>query len=95
MRKLGKKVRDALKGEFNLSKSRVALSSGQCIKIYREAQNLTQSQLAERAGLTQATISGLESNRLTLGVERAERIAKVLKVHPGLIAFPSWSKEVA
>ncbi len=95
MKKYGKKVQEALRGEFVESKQRVQLTSGQAIRIYREAQNLSQAELAKQAGLTQSTISGLESNRLTLGVERAERIARALKVHPGLLAFPGWSKAAA
>jgi len=91
MKKYGKKVQEALRGEFVSTKSRVHLTSGQAIRIYREAQDFTQAKLAELSGLTQATISGLESNRLTLGVDRAQRIAKALRVHPGLLAFPGWS----
>jgi len=39
------------------------------LRIVREKNGLTQNELAERAGLTQATISSLENNRVSLGVE--------------------------
>jgi len=95
MKKHGKKVQEALRGDFSPSRSRARLTSGRAIRIYREIQGLSQAELAKLAGLTQATISGLESDRLTLGVERAERIAVALNVHPGLLAFPGWSKAAA
>jgi DNA-binding XRE family transcriptional regulator len=55
-----------------------------------EGNELTQNELAQKAGLTQATISSLESNRISLGVERAKSLAKVLHVHPAVLLFPDW-----
>ena len=65
----GKKVKKALKGEFSRSKLRVRLTTGEMLAILREKNELTQNQLAQKAGLTQATISSLESNRISLGVQ--------------------------
>ena len=55
------------------------LSIGQRLKALREAQGWTQSQVAERVGLSQAAYSRWEANMVTRFVpENVERIAKVL-----------------
>lgn len=65
------------------------------IRIAREGMNLTQGQLAEMTGLKQSTISALENDREALGVERAMVLARQLKVHPSVLAFPSWDEDAA
>lgn len=93
-KKLGKKASEALaKGVFSVHKSKVKLTSGEMLRITRELQGLTQAELAELAGMTQATISSLENDRQTLGVERAKALARALRVHPGVLAFPDWDIE--
>ncbi len=47
------------------------------------------------SGLTQAVISGIERNRVTLGADRAKVLGRALKVNPGLILFPQWEDENA
>lgn len=89
----GKKVKRALKGEFTRAKQRVRLTTGEVLSILRKKNELTQNQLAHKSGLTQATISSLESNRISLGVERAKSLAKVLHVHPAVLLFPDWETE--
>jgi len=91
---IGKKVKGALKAGFVKPRQRLSLKSGDILRILREKNGLTQSELSERAGLTQATISSLESNRITLGVERAKVLAKVLHVHPAVLLFPDWETEI-
>lgn len=89
--KYGKKVREILKKEvFYPSKNRTKLTSGKALKIYRELQGLTQAQVSEITGLKQATLSALEHDRITLGLERAKVLARALKVHPSVLAFPDW-----
>lgn len=54
------------------------------LKDARDAAGLTQSELAERVGVRQATISDLEtgkSGRIDLDV--IERLCRVLKIEPG------------
>jgi transcriptional regulator with XRE-family HTH domain len=46
--------------------------------------------LAELTGIPQSTISGIENNRIKLGVERAKVIARALKCHPAVLVFPGW-----
>lgn len=92
-RKLGKKAAEALRGPLAPLKTARKLTPGGAIRIYRETQGLSQADLAEKSGLTQATISGLETDRLTLGIDRAKMLARALRVHPAAIAFPSWDVE--
>ena len=91
----GRKTKKVLKGGFIRAKSRARLSSGDILRILREKNELSQAQLAKLSGLTQATISSLESNRISLGVERAKALAKVLHVHPAVLLFPDWESEAA
>ena len=87
----GKKVRDVLKvGEFVPAKTRVTMSPGRSLRVIRELQELSQNELAKLSGLPQSTISGMESDRINIGVERAKVLAKALRVHPAVIVFPGW-----
>ncbi len=79
--------------EFVKSKTRVNLSTGTSIRVAREILGWTQNTLAKNTGIPQATISGLESDRIALGVERAKRIATALGVHPSVLLFPQWEIE--
>jgi transcriptional regulator with XRE-family HTH domain len=60
------------------------------VRILRELQELTQSQLADATGIPQATISAIENGRVNLGVERAKMLARALKCHPAVLVFPGW-----
>jgi len=76
----GKKVRDSLKdGEFVSAKTRVAMTPGRSLRVIRELQELSQNELAKLSGLPQSTISGMESDRINIGVERAK-----------VLVFPGW-----
>ena len=87
----GKKVQEALRDErFTKSVVRVKLSPAEMVRILREKNELTQSELAERTGLTQSTISNLENGRTQLGAERAKALARALRVHPAVLLFPGW-----
>ena len=92
---MGKKLKEALKQELTPSKKRVSLTQGEILRIIREKNGFSQNELAERAGLTQSTISSLENNRVSLGVERAKSLARVLCVHPAVLAFPDWDESAA
>lgn len=78
------------RSEYVPAKVRVKLSPGDAVRVTRELQEMTQAALAAASGLTQPTISGIESGRLTLGAERAERLARALRVHPAVLLWPSW-----
>ena len=89
-KKMSKNVKKLLKSEFVPAKKYGKLTSGKALKIYRELQGLTQSELAEISGLKQATISSLEHDRIAMGVDRAKVLARALKVHPAVLAFADW-----
>jgi len=75
---------------FRPEKKRVEVSVGESLRILRELQELSQSQLAELTGIPQATLSAIENGRVNLGVERAKTLARALKCHPAVLVFPSW-----
>jgi transcriptional regulator with XRE-family HTH domain len=68
----------------------IKMSTGESLKVLRELQELTQKDLAEITGIAQATISAIERDRVNLGLERAKALARALRVHPAVIAFPGW-----
>lgn len=76
--------------EFRPARKRVEVGVGESVRILRELQELTQSQLGELTGIPQATISAIENERVNLGVERAKVLARALKCHPAVLVFPSW-----
>ena len=72
------------------AKKTVEVSVGESVRIMRELQELTQTQLAEMTGITQCTISGIENNRIRIGIERAKALAIALQCHPAVLVFPGW-----
>ena len=76
--------------EFRPAKKRIEVSVGESVRILRELQELSQSQLSELTGILQATISAIENGRVNLGVERAKVLARALKCHPAVLVFPGW-----
>lgn len=76
--------------EFRPAKKRVEVSVGESVRILRELQELSQSELSELTGIPQATISAIENRRVNLGVERAKVLARALKCHPAVLVFPGW-----
>ncbi|NOS81732.1 MAG: helix-turn-helix transcriptional regulator [Nitrospira sp.] len=76
--------------EYRSAIKRVGVSVGESVRILRELQELSQSQLARLTGIPQATISAIENDRVRLGVERAKVFARALKCHPGVLVFPGW-----
>jgi len=80
--------------EFRHAKKRVNVSVGESVRIIRELQGLSQTQLAQRTGIPQATLSAIENDRVRLGVERAKVLAKALKCHPAVLVFPGWESQV-
>lgn len=77
------------------ARARVVLSPADSVRVARELQGLTQGALAVASGIPQGTISSIESGRVTLGVERAERLARALKVHPAVLLWPNWEESEA
>jgi transcriptional regulator with XRE-family HTH domain len=76
--------------DYRKAKKMVEVSVGESVKILREFQGLSQNELAEIAGIPQSTISAIENDRVSLGVERAKILARALKCHPAVLVFPGW-----
>ena len=75
---------------FQPAKQRVEVSVGESVRILRELQEFSQSQLSASTGISQATISAIENGRVNLGVERAKVLARALRCHPAVLVFPGW-----
>lgn len=54
------------------AQTRVDVSVGESVRIVRELQGLTESELARRTMIPQSTISAIENDTINLGVERAK-----------------------
>jgi transcriptional regulator with XRE-family HTH domain len=75
---------------YRAARKRVNVTVGESVRIIRELQGLSQNDLAKRAGISQATISAIENDRVRLGVERAKALGRALYCHPGVLVFPGW-----
>jgi transcriptional regulator with XRE-family HTH domain len=53
-------------------------------------KDFSQNQLAELTGIPQSTLSAIENDRVSLGVERAKVLASALRCHPAVLVFPGW-----
>jgi transcriptional regulator with XRE-family HTH domain len=76
--------------QFRPAKKRVEVSVGESVRILRELQELSHSELSRLTGISQATISAIENDRVNLGVERAKVLARALRCHPAVLVFPGW-----
>ena len=56
------------------------VSLGLNIRRHREAQDLTQEELGERAGIDQTYISGIERGIRNPGIKSVARVAKAMKL---------------
>ncbi len=74
--------------EYRPAKQHVEVSVGESLRILRELQELSQSQLAALTGIPQTTISAIENGRVNLGVERAKVFARALHCQPSVLVFP-------
>jgi len=75
---------------FRKARKSVDVSVGESVRIMRELQELSQNNLAELTNIPQSTISGIENDRIQIGVERAKVLARALKCHPAVLVFPGW-----
>src|SRR5437868_12062448 len=75
---------------YRPAKKRISVTVGESVRIIRELQELSQNQLAQLTGIPQATISAIENDRVSVGVERAKVLARALKCHPAVLVFPGW-----
>jgi transcriptional regulator with XRE-family HTH domain len=78
---------------YSAAKKRIEVSPGESVRIIRELQGLSQTQLSALCGIPQTTISSIENGRVNLGVERAKTLALALRCHPAVLVFPGWDVE--
>lgn len=91
---MASKIKKTKPTEYVPSRVRVRLTPGAAVRVAREMQGMTQAELAHRTGIAQPTLSSIESGQSTLGAERAEKLARALKVHPAVLLWPNWDAEV-
>lgn len=58
----------------------ITVTIGEKILILRKQLGLSQTQLAQRAGLANSTICDIEKNRLTPSIKTLEKITSVLNI---------------
>lgn len=75
---------------YRKAQKTIDVSVGESVRIMREFQELSQNQLAELSGIPQSTISAIENDRVSLGIERAKSLARALRCHPAVLVFPGW-----
>jgi transcriptional regulator with XRE-family HTH domain len=91
---IGRNVKKALKQRFAVNPPFVYLTPGDVVRHMRELAEMTQEEFARKSGLKQTTVSGIEKNRINIGVERAKVIGKALGIHPAIILFPDYFQNV-
>jgi transcriptional regulator with XRE-family HTH domain len=79
--------------DYQIARKTVDVSVGESVRIIRELQGLTQTELAQLTGIPQSTISAIENDKIAIGVERAKKLARALKCHPAVLVFPGWKLE--
>ena len=78
------------KKDFRKARKTVEVLVGESVRIIRELQGLSQTELSKQTGIPQSTISAIENDKVNLGIERAKVIARALKCHPAVLVFPGW-----
>ena len=92
-KRMQRTLSEGVMSQLRPAKRRTTVSVGESVRIIRELQELSQNQLAELTGIPQATISAIENDRVSLGVERAKVLARALKCHPAVLVFPGWDAD--
>jgi transcriptional regulator with XRE-family HTH domain len=75
---------------FRPARERIEVSVGESVRLIRELQGYSQNELASATGISQATLSAIENDRVRLGVERAKVLGRALRCHPAVLVFPGW-----
>ena len=75
---------------FRPARRRIEVSVGESVRLTRELQEYSQNELASATGISQATLSAIENDRVRLSVERAKVLGRALRCHPAVLVFPGW-----
>ena len=76
--------------DYRVAKKRVDVSPSESVRILRELQELSHSELSAMTNISQSTISAIENNRIKLVVERAKVFARAIRCHSAVLVFPGW-----
>ena len=71
--------------DFRPARRWIDLSTGDSVRIMRELNELTQTQLAEKTGIPVDTLAAIENDQLALDVEHAAILATALHVDPCIL----------
>ena len=82
-----------MKKDYKEAKKNIEVSVGESVRIMRELQEMSQSDLAHATGIPQPTLSAIENDRVRLGIDRAKVLADALHCHPAVLVFPGWEIE--
>ncbi len=82
------------KTDFVPERRHAKLTPADMVRMSREFQEMTQTALAKASGVPQPAIAGIESGRIALRADRAEKLAIALKVHPAVLLWPQWDEKV-
>src|SRR5688572_12300488 len=78
------------RSEYLPEQSYAKLTRGEALRMTRELREWTQQELAHASGVSQAAISSIENGWIDLRLDRAEKLARALGIHPAVLAFPNW-----
>jgi transcriptional regulator with XRE-family HTH domain len=70
----------------------IAIRIGKSIKKHRDAAGLTQEQLAEKVGVGRVAVARWEIGATSPSLEMIETVAKILGVHPAVVAVEIFSE---
>jgi transcriptional regulator with XRE-family HTH domain len=70
----------------------IAVRIGKSIKKHRDAAGLTQEQLAEKVGVGRVAVARWEIGATAPSLEMIETVAKILGVHPAVVAVEIFSE---
>ncbi len=80
-------------GDFIPAKRLAKVSPEEAVRMLRELHDMTQNDLSKETGIPQPVLSAIENDSATLGLERAKKLARALKVHPAVLLFADWSED--
>jgi transcriptional regulator with XRE-family HTH domain len=78
------------KSDFVPERRHATLTPAKAVRLARDFQEFTQHELAATSGVPQSAIAAIESGRIPLGADRAEKLARALKIHPAVLMWPQW-----
>lgn len=71
--------------DFLPEKKYIDVSTGESVRIVREMNELTRTQLSTITGIPEATLCAIEDDQLELTIEQATVLANALKVTPAIL----------